>query len=240
MTPEANLSLPMDRLLALWLIGILGIVGAAEPPHDPIPRGRPAEEALSLLKEGNARFVAGEPLFRHEGAAWRTELESGQKPFAIILGCSDSRVPPELVFDQGFGDLFIIRVAGNVAETDVIASIEYAVDHLGTNLIVVMGHSKCGAVSDAVDHGSIAGGEPAEILRLLADIKPAVTAVPKDLVKEERIQKVVEKNVELSIKRLNETADLEKARKAFPLRVVGAVYDLHTGKVNFLEPTAGK
>lgn len=206
-------------------------------PHE---RGIPADEALALLKDGNARFAEGKPRHLHEGKELRAELEKGQKPFAIIVGCSDSRVPPELVFDRGLGDLFIIRVAGNVAESDVLASVEYAVDHLGTNLVVVLGHSHCGAVTAAVDHLGSVEGEASEVVSLLYDIEPAVTSVPKDLPREDRIQQVVEKNVAMTVRRLTRAPDLAKSRKQGHLKIAGAVYDLHTGRVSFLDPEKAK
>ncbi len=114
----------------------IGAAGYAQQPASDAPQS--ADEALAQLKEGNQRFVAGQLRFPHTGKEWLKGLVKGQTPFATILGCSDSRVPPELLFDQGFGDLFVIRVAGNVVDTDVEGSIEYSVDHLGTKLVVVM------------------------------------------------------------------------------------------------------
>src|SRR5215510_4278107 len=123
---------------------------AKEPqPKESFPNGPP--EALARLKAGNARFAAGKTRHAHESADWRKHLIGEQKPFATVLGCSDSRVPPELVFDQGFGDLFVVRVAGNVIAADVVASLAYAAVHLGTSLFVVMGHSGCGAVTAGLD-----------------------------------------------------------------------------------------
>lgn len=121
------------------------LLGAEPSASEPSPRN--AAEALARLKSGNARFVEGRTRHAHEGADWRKQLVADQKPFATILGCSDSRVPPELVFDQGFGELFVIRVAGNVIDTDVAGSIQYASRHLKTQLLVVMGHEGCGAVT---------------------------------------------------------------------------------------------
>src|SRR6476659_1773858 len=123
---------------------------AADPPSaEPFPKG--GAEALARLKVGNIRFVRGKTRHAHESADWRKHLVGDQKPFATILGCSDSRVPPELVFDQGFGDLFIVRVAGNVIAPDVVGSLAYAALHLVTPLFVVLGHGTCGAVTAAVD-----------------------------------------------------------------------------------------
>src|SRR5215831_3054125 len=131
-----------------------------------------ADQALSRLLAGNARFVAYKERHPDESADRRRELISGQHPFAVILGCSDSRVAPELLFDEGLGDLFVIRVAGNIVDDAVLGSIEYAVEHLGTKLIVVLGHEKCGAVSAAVESESA----PGHIGSLVSAIRPAVLA----------------------------------------------------------------
>ena len=119
------------------------------PPGDVRPKE--AAKALTWLKQGNVRFVSGRLRHAHHAVNWRKHLEGSQQPFATILACSDSRVPPELVFDQGFGDLFVIRVAGNIVATDVLGSLQYATRHLHTPLVVVMGHESCGAVTAAVD-----------------------------------------------------------------------------------------
>ena len=111
------------------------------------------DEALFRLKAGNRRFVRGESLHPHEGREWRRHLGAEQHPFATILGCSGSQAPPELVFDQGLGDLFVIRVAGNVISPDVLGSIQYAGAHVGTRLFVVLGHSGCGVVRTALEEG---------------------------------------------------------------------------------------
>lgn len=194
-----------------------------------------AREALKRLKDGNTRFVAGQPRHPHEAADWRHTLELGQHPFAVVLGCSDSRVPPELVFDQGFGDLFVIRVAGNVVDTDVTASIEYAVDHLDTQLVVVMGHSGCGAVTATLDHLANPDGEPAEVVSLLYRIEPAIIGLPSDVPRQERIDRAVARNVQLAAGRLSRVPDLRRSINAGRIKVVGAVYDMRTGKVDFLK-----
>ncbi|HID22608.1 MAG TPA: carbonic anhydrase [Planctomycetaceae bacterium] len=198
-------------------------------------QGLSAEEALKRLEEGNARFVADTPQHPHEARPWRSRLEKGQQPFAVILGCSDSRVPPELVFDQRFGDLFVVRVAGNVVDTDVTASIEYAVDHLGTRLILVLGHSHCGAVTAALDLLGDPDGEPAEIVSLLYRMEPAVMGLPKQLTREQRIEQAVSRNVQRSVQRLSRVPDLRRKMKAGTIRIVGAVFDMHTGQVELVK-----
>src|SRR5947209_10905279 len=115
--------------------------------------GTAADEALARLMAGNRRYVLHKEQHPDQSLTRRKELESGQHPFAVILGCADSRVSPEILFDQGLGDLFVIRVAGNVVDDTILASVEYAVEHLGTRLIMVLGHEKCGAVSAAIEGG---------------------------------------------------------------------------------------
>jgi carbonic anhydrase len=219
---------------------LLILVGTATAdPGDP-PGSQKAvtidfEQALKRLREGNARFVARKSQHPHESPDWRVALEKGQHPFAVVLGCSDSRVPPELIFDQGFGDLFVIRLAGNVVDVDVIASIEYAVDHLDSPLIVVMGHSGCGAVTATLDHLADAEGEPAEVVSLLYRIEPAVIGIPADLPRQERLAQAIRRNVELAVRRLSRVPDVRRAVKSGGIKIVGAVYDMHSGKVEFLE-----
>ena len=194
-----------------------------------------AKEALQRLLDGNARFACGEQRHPHEAVDWRTHLENEQHPFAVVLGCSDSRVSPELIFDQGIGDLFVVRVAGNVVDTDVTASVEYAIDHLDTRLIMVMGHTNCGAVSATVDHLADSDAEPAEVVSLLFRIEPAVVGVPSDLSHKEQVDWAVRRNVELSVRRLSCVPDLRKRLDAGSIKLVGAVYDMHTGTVKVLE-----
>ncbi|MEM6654467.1 MAG: carbonic anhydrase [Planctomycetota bacterium] len=208
------------------------VTAAGEPSPPPMT----AADAIARLQAGNHRFVAGELQHPHEGFDWRHHIESGQHPFAVVIGCADSRVVPELVFDAGLGDLFSIRIAGNIVDTDVVASVEYAVDHLDTKVVVVLGHTGCGAVTAAVD--SLAGGadEPAEIVSLLHAIEPAVVSVDPRLPRAERIDIAVRRNVELAVRRLSRVPDLRRGLNTRGVQIVGAVYDMHTGEVNFLPP----
>ena len=139
------------------------------------------------------------------------------------------------MFDQGFGDLFVVRVAGNVVDTDVIASIEYAIDHLGTQLIVVMGHSQCGAVTAALDHLADAGSEPAEVVSLLHRIEPAITGLSSETPREEQIDQAVKRNISLAVRRLLRVPDLSRSISAGKVKIVGAIYDMHTSKVDILD-----
>jgi carbonic anhydrase len=199
--------------------------------NDPPVDGRPidAAAAVALLKEGNRRFVSSHLRHAHQAANWRKHLKSSQHPFATILACSDSRVPPELVFDQGFGDLFVIRVAGNIIATDVLGSLKYATRHLHTPLVVVMGHESCGAVTAAVDALEGGGQEPRYIAALLAAIEPGIKDLPADLEGAERVHAAVEANARWSLRQLTTLPASQlglKNKKAAP---VGAVYDHRHG-----------
>lgn len=200
----------------------------ARPPAD-------AAEALAQLKAGNRRFVSGKLRHAHEAASWRAHLKDGQHPFATILACSDSRVPPELVFDQGFGDLFVIRVAGNIIAADVVGSLAYAIRHLQTSLVVVMGHESCGAVTAAVDALAGRGHEPRLIAALVSAIEPGLEHLPADLTGPDRVHAAVEANVRWSIRQLKAIPEGQLALKKKKCILIGAVYDIATGKVHFLK-----
>ena len=216
-------------------------VAAAAPEHkipDPVPAGtapKTAEEALAALKEGNQRFVTGKLRHAHQAANWRSHLTTGQHPFATILACSDSRVPPELVFDEGFGDLFVIRVAGNIIAPDVLGSLGYAIRHLKTPLVVVMGHEGCGAVTAALDALGGKGDEPKYIAGLLEHILPALKPLDPSLQGAQRVNAGVEANVRQSAEILSRLPEWKKAVKQNQVRVARAVYELGTGLVRFLD-----
>lgn len=193
---------------------------------------------LERLLEGNARFVAGKSQHPHESSRWRASLEDQQHPQAVVLGCADSRVPPEIIFDQGLGDLFVVRVAGNIVDTDVTASIEYAVDHLETQLVVVLGHSSCGAVTAAYQHLMKDTLDADEIESLLYRIEPALTSVPSSGPLEARIDRCVRSNVDMSVRRLAQVPDVMKSLRAGRLLIVGAIYDLHSGRVELTGSSA--
>ena len=184
------------------------------------------DQVLQRLKEGNERFVSNKLNGDLSDDNRRSELTGGQSPWAIILSCADSRVVPELAFDTGLGELFVLRVAGNIANTDTIASIEYAVAHLGTSIIVVMGHESCGAVGAA-----LAGGDNGYNLNhLLAQIEPA-----KAQAGSEDVNTVVRKNAELSAKDLYERSTIiSGAVNEGKLKITSAFYNLGSGKVDFL------
>lgn len=188
--------------------------------HQPDELLQDVNEALQLLKEGNARFTKGELANKDSYAKDREILKDGQKPFAAIVTCADSRVSPEIFFDQKLGDVFIVRNAGNVCDATALGSVEYAVEHLGTKLVVVCGHSKCGAVTAAVQGGDL----PPNIKQITDQIQPAVARSNGD------VDAAIHFNVEEMVK-LVEADEIIKHEKA---KVVGAYYDVHTGEVSWL------
>jgi carbonic anhydrase len=202
-----------------------------------------ASEALNRLREGNHRFVTGvrsvEAMLSH---ARRDELASGQEPFAIILGCSDSRVPSEIVFDQGLGDLFVIRVAGNIVAPSQIGSVEFAAAQFKTRLVVVMGHTQCGAVSATIEEMQRPTGEQSKNIKAIVDrIRPSVESFKStDLwpQKEALLRQATRANVRASVNQLRHGSDtLEQLIEHEGLRIIGAEYSVETGVVEFFEGT---
>ena len=200
-----------------------------------------AEEALAELVEGNARFVSGKTENPRRSPADFRAVANAQYPEAVIVACADSRVGPELLFDTGVGDLFVVRVAGNVVDgagVTVKGSIEYAVAELHVPLIVILGHSNCGAVKSAVAHIDHKDSLPGAINGLVELIKPAVVKAKGE--SGEIVANATRENVKLGVEKLKQLQPiLAPGVKAGSVTVVGAVYDLHTGKVEFL-PTAKK
>jgi carbonic anhydrase len=188
-----------------------------------------ADSVLAELKSGNEHHVANRYRHPHEGLDRRRQLTTGQHPHAEILSCSDSRVPPEIVFDQGLGDLFIVRVAGNVATDTEIGSLEYGAEHLHVPLLVVLGHESCGAVTAAVEDGSPEG----HIAALVSLIKPAVEKTHG--MSGDRVSNAVRMNVELVVKQLRSSTPILSELVAHgKLKIVGAVYSIQTGTVTWL------
>jgi carbonic anhydrase len=226
--------------LLVSIVLLAGAAGGSRPvaavpaAHEPVP-GVPPEVALSRLKEGNLRFRSDAMQHPNLGPERRRETaEKGQAPFATILSCSDSRVPCELIFDQGIGDLFIVRVAGNVCDVDETGSIEYGIGHLGTSLLVVLGHEKCGAVTAAAKGGDLEGSIP----QLVDNIRPAVAEAqrlhprmdPEPLVTFALRANVLQ-SIEDLLRRSEVARDLVREGK---VSVVGAVYDIESGEVTWL------
>jgi carbonic anhydrase len=243
-------------LVVITLLGANQLAQAADPAHPDQPSVAPAD-ALSRLKEGNGRFTAGNPqpdesaderkrmatdsyenagaiplgLTAEQAAKRRAELATSQHPFAIILSCSDSRVPPEIVFDEGLGDLFIVRVAGNVLNAEGLGSIEYGVEVLGARLIVVLGHQSCGAIDAAMKTVAAKGKAPGHIQSLVTAIKPVVDATPKG-----DLDTMIKANVKHVVDALRSSTPILKARvDSGEVQVIGGYYTLDTGAVTFLE-----
>ena len=193
-----------------------------------------ADSVLQWLKTGNNEFVHSEFNVHGIDSSLRMAISKEQHPKAVILTCSDSRVPPELIFNKGLGDLFVIRVAGNITDDAVVASIEYAVEHLHTSLVVVMGHKNCGAVSAAVRDLQNPDNKIDDHLRTLTDkIEEAITTV--NLKENDLNQKALLSNVIFTFSSLSKSRPvLIAAVKKSELKIVGAVYDLNTGKVEWL------
>lgn len=215
-------------------------------------------EAISRLKEGNSRFIAGSVQHPHEmrderayiaknsyenpggmslgmtseqAAKRRAELTKSQHPFAIILSCSDSRVPPEIIFDEGLGDLFIVRVAGNVLNDEGLGSIEFAVDVLAARLILVLGHQSCGAVDAAMKTVAAKGKAPGHIQSLVTAIKPVVDSMPKA-----DLDTMIKANVKHVVDALRSSQPILNAKiDSGEIEVIGAYYTLDNGAVTFLE-----
>jgi carbonic anhydrase len=246
-----------SHFIVFGLLGANHFAGAADPAHPDQPMISPAE-ATSRLKEGNGRFTAGNMQHPHESkedrtymatnsyenagaislgmtaeqaAKRRAELAKSQHPFAIILSCSDSRVPPEIVFDEGLGDLFIVRVAGNVINDQGLGSIEYGVDVLGARLIVVLGHQSCGAVDAAIKTIAAKGKAPGHIQSLVTALKPVVEATPKG-----DLDAMIKANVKHVVDALRSSTPILKARvDSGDVQVIGGYYSLDTGAVTFLD-----
>jgi carbonic anhydrase len=194
-----------------------------------------AEEALSRLKEGNARFVSGRARFPTVQKEVLAELAKGQHPFATVLGCSDSRVPPELVLDAGFGELFVIRVAGNVLGPMIAGTLQYAGTHLHTPLFVVLGHEGCGAVEAAIAEKFHDARHRSRITLLLKNINPALEYLDRSLPPAALLSAAVEANVRWTVRELLESTEGKARMVQGDVRLVGAVYDVATGGVRFLE-----
>jgi carbonic anhydrase len=194
-----------------------------------------ADDALARLMAGNQRFLLGEPRNLRAPKEVLAGLAEVQRPYATILGCSDSRVPPELIFDAGFGDLFIIRVAGNVISAEVMGSIQYAAAHLATSLIVVLGHEGCGAVQAALAAKFEGAKEGARIELLLRSIVPGLDSVDRGQSAAEQISRAVEANVIWSVRQLATTPEARERVAEGRLRIVGAVCETATGRVRLLD-----
>jgi carbonic anhydrase len=220
----------MRKIAALLLLTSFVVCPISLADSQPTP-----DEVLTRLKQGNERYLTGVSKHRRIDIERRVETAKfGQKPLSTIVGCSDSRVPTEVVFDQGFADVFVVRLAGNVCDTAGLATVEYGVAYLGTPLIVVLGHSKCGAVDGAVS-GAQFDGQLNNLMRMIA---PAVAEARMDHPKashEELLDAAIQKNVFLTMENImTGSPPVRKKLKSGEVQIVGAVRDLESGKVTWL------
>lgn len=199
-----------------------------------------AREALQRLREGNLRFVSGQSSDIPTSPSRRRELAAGQEPFAIILGCSDSRVPAEIVFDQGLGDLFVIRVAGNIVAPSQIGSVEFAAERFGTRLVVVLGHSRCGAIEATLEELQRTTESQSRNLYSIVDrVRPSVEGLLATELRHDRealVRHAVRANVRSSVNHLRHGSEIvEQLVRSDGLLVVGAEYSLESGVVDFFD-----
>jgi len=188
-----------------------------------------ADQALKLLLEGNQRFVAGKLEHPNQTPTRRAEVAKGQHPFAAVLACSDSRTPPEIIFDRGLGDIFTLRVAGNVADKVVIESLDYSVKHLGVRVVMVLGHRRCGAVIAAVEGHEEEGKDVGPMLRELDPAVAATKGMPGD-----PVENAVRANVRLVMLNLATSSELRAMVISGELKIIGGIYDLDTGTIEML------
>jgi len=195
-----------------------------------------AEEGLQRLKDGNQRFLQGATRFPTIRQDVLAALAKGQRPYATIIGCSDSRVPPELLFDADFGELFVIRVAGNVLSPEIAGSMQYAGVHLKTPLYVVLGHEGCGAVQAAVEMKFRSARDKPRIEALLQSILPCLDSIDPQAEPEEQVARAVEANVRWTMQQILDSPEGRMRVQEGLFMLVGAICDIKTGRVRFLEP----
>jgi carbonic anhydrase len=222
-------------LVAASALGVAAGVESAEAEVARAPFPSTPDAALARLVAGNKRFVNGRARDPRRGSVRRVQLAQGQKPFAAVLTCADSRVPPELVFDQGLGDLFVVRIAGNTAaDPIVVGSLEYGVEVLGCVLVFVLGHSDCGAVKSAIDVATTGAVLPGDIGAVVAPILPAVEAV-KETPKPKLLEAATEQNIHDTIGVLTAVPLLAEPIAAGTLAVAGGEYELPSGVVDLVD-----
>lgn len=192
------------------------------------------DDAIQTLKDGNARFFSGKATRPEADANARRAQIMGQTPFAAILACSDSRVPVEIVFDQGLGDLFVVRVAGNVVGESGLGTLEYATEHLDVRLIMVLGHEGCGAVAAALLPAEQIAQEPENLRRLIGRIQPCVQELPPIRDRKARMREAVLNNVRHQVAMLREQPVIQAAEARGQIRVIGGFYEIGSGAVDFL------
>ena len=208
-------------MLVVMMLAMAGSGAAQSGAPDPLKR----------LMDGNARYVSGKSAHPDQDRARRAEVAKGQKPFAMILSCADSRVPPEILFDQGLGDLFVVRVAGNIADSHALGSLEYGAQVLGARFLMVLGHEYCGAVDAAVKGGKV-GGNIDSIIDVIA---PAASRAKADPDKTDLLNKAISENVREVLSAINKRSPALTAMAAKgELKIVGARYDLDSGDVTLV------
>ena len=202
------------------------------------PTIKTAEEAILALKIGNARFFGAQRLPSEFSAIDRRAQILTQTPFAVVLGCSDSRVPTEIIYDQQAGDLFVIRIAGTVVEAGTLGSIEYAINHLKTRVVVVMGHEGCGAVQAAMQDEAERSFESQYIQFLIDRIVPSVSKLPRIRDSKARMREAVIANVRMQVHQLKQNQVVLEAMQKKEIAVIGAYYEISSGAVDFFETEA--
>jgi carbonic anhydrase len=230
---EARVTVPkkiLSRSMLLLAVAAVSVISTRVVTAAVSPATMPAAQALQLLLDGNQRFVEGKMEHPNQSPERRTEVAKGQRPFASVLACSDSRTPPEIIFDRGLGDLFTVRVAGNVADKVVIESLDYSVKHLGVRVVMVLGHTRCGAVIAAVEGHT---EDNKDVGPMLKELDPAVHSthgMPGD-----PIENAVRANVRLVMLNIATSPELRSMVISGELKIIGGVYDLDTGKIEMLK-----
>jgi carbonic anhydrase len=224
------------RAGALLILVAIVAWAAASAAGPGATAGLSSDEALKRLMEGNQRFLESRMLLCGQATTGAVKaLSGGQKPFAIILSCSDSRVAPEIIFDQTLGDIFVVRVAGNVADPVALGSIEYAAEHFGSPLIMVLGHKRCGAVSAAFDARGAPGGNLGSIITLIAPAVARAKKAAKGKPKAEQVETAINDNISLTAERLiRQSSVIRRLVREGKVKIVKAKYDLDDGKVGLL------
>lgn len=218
---------------SLFLIILIFCISCSQKKQKKLSDNTSNKDGLTRLLEGNERFLSYHPIHPDQTLDKLRELEKGQHPFAVVISCSDSRVPPELIFDQGFGDIFIIRNAGNIIGDYEIGSVEYAVEHLQTRLVLVVGHSNCGAISAYLEHQH--DSIPNHIQKIIDHIKIEDEELALNKKSPTLYNDAIKANVLHGVHLLKESMPvLKKYREKSKITIVGALYDMHSGKVNII------
>lgn len=228
--PKHNKKMKSVFLFSSFMILMLSVLSCSNKQKTETK----TQDELAIIREGNERFMSNHPLHPDQTLDRLRSLEKGQKPFAVVISCSDSRVPPELIFDQGLGDLFIIRNAGNIIGDYELGSIEYAVEHLHTPLVIVMGHSNCGAIGAYLEHQH--DSIPNHIQKIVNYIKAEPEEKQVNKSSKDFYEASIKANVLHGVHVLQNSDPVIKALlKKKEVKIIGAIYDMHTGKVNFLD-----